>query len=52
MDKVNFRRSVAAIVKEKFNGDVFAYIENLVETIDTLEQTLENVTNSMMEDVA
>ena len=38
-----FRKTVSKIVAEKYGGDVFAYIRNLYDTIETLEQNLENI---------
>lgn len=37
-----FRRSVNNIIVEKFDGNVFAYIKSLYETIDTLNACMEN----------
>lgn len=48
-EEANFRRSVKNIVNEKFNGDIFAYIKNLVDTIDILEANLNNVHSAMVE---
>lgn len=40
----DFRRSITNIIAEKHHGDVFAYIKNLIETIDTLEASMESLT--------
>ena len=37
-----FRRSVSNIIIEKFDGDAFAYIKSLYETIDMLNTCMEN----------
>lgn len=41
--EADFRRNTKNIIAEKFNGDVFAYIKCLTETIETLENNLENI---------
>lgn len=47
-----FRKSVSKIVVEKYDGDVFAYIKNLCDTIETLEQNLESVNDAYLEEAA
>jgi len=47
-----FRKSVSKIIEEKYEGDVFAYIRNLHDTIDTLEQNLENMNDAYLEAAA
>ena len=46
----DFRRSITNIIAEKHNGDVFAYIKNLIETIDTLEANMERFTIDFLVD--
>ena len=48
----NFRRMISKIVVDKHGGDIFAYIKNLHDTIETLESNLEAVSDAYLEEAA
>lgn len=50
--EADFRRSVKNIVTEKFDGDIYAYIKSLMNTIETMEAQLENITVDFLAEVA
>lgn len=50
--EANFRRSISKIIVQKYGGDVFAYIKNLHDTIETLEVNLEAVNDAYLEKAA
>lgn len=52
MHDAAFRRSINKIVEEKYDGDVFAYIKNLHETIDTLESNMDNMADAYLHEDA
>lgn len=47
-----FRHSVRRIIAEKYDGDIFAYIKNLHDTIEILESTLENINDAYLKKAA
>lgn len=51
-DDKNFRRTVNNIVREKFEGDVYAYIKSLMDVISDLEATLESATIDFLSEAA
>jgi len=50
--EANFRRSISEIIVQKYGGDVFTYIKNLHDTIDTLEANLEAVNDAYLAEAA
>ena len=47
-----FRRSISNIVVEKFDGDIYAYIKSLHDSIETLENNLDNMTTDFLGEAA
>lgn len=47
-----FKRQVQKLVHEKFGGDLFAYVFNLTQTVDTLEENLSNVNDAFLKRTA
>jgi hypothetical protein len=41
-NEADFRRSVKNIVTEKFDGDIYAYIKSLYDTIDAINACMDN----------
>lgn len=46
-----FKRQIQKLVREKFGGDPYAYIFNLVQTVDTLEENLSNINDEIIDEL-